>query len=339
MSLLEFSGVWHGALRDATFRLDKGLHVALGTPADGARELVALPAGTGRPRRGRVTLNGAQPHSDPALRRRVGALLAEEQLFPARTLGASLSRTLELRQQDERDVLGALGLDAWASRPLASLSERERRSAALALALATREPALIALYEPLGDVATLARPRVHDRLMALAKGDACVLVVTSSVRDAVALGGTLWLLDRGRLVRSAATALPTEIAPGAPAHFVVRVAEAKRLAARLSDESAVGGVEWDERRLPHELHVRGDDPNDVALAVARAARAEDISIAAIHPVLPPLEVVRAASAGGLQAAYERGYRAMQTRAAHALSARPVYGGAPEHDEGKKGGGA
>lgn len=340
MSALEFFDVWHGALRAATFRLEGGLNVALGTPADGARELVDLAAGAVRPRRGRVTLDGVAPHSTPALRRRIGALLAEEQLLPARTLAESLARALELRGEDEhKDVLGSLGLGAWATRPVAPFTARERRSAALALALATPEPALLALYEPLGDVDAQARSPVRERLAAWAGRSTCVLVVTSSVRDAVALGGALWLLGRGRLVRAPSTATPAEVAPGAPAHFVVRAAEARRLATRLCGEPEVAGVEWDDQRMAHELHVHGDEPNDLALAIARAARAENVAITAIHPVLPSLEIVRAANVGALQAAYERGYQAMRAAATQGddvRAARPVYGGG---NQGSQGGGA
>lgn len=332
MSILEFSNVWHGTLRAATFRIGPGLHVVLGTPKDGRLELIELAAGIVRPRRGRVTLDGASPHTNPALRGRIGALLSQEQLFPARTLGASLTRALELRRQERaRDVLDGLGLGGWVTRPLASLSEREHRSAALALALATPEPALVALDDPLGGVAAPAASRLPERLAALAE-HACVLVATSSVRDAVLLGGTLWLLGRSGLARAPAAA-PVELAPGAPAHFVVRTTEARRLATRLCSEPAVAGIDWDDQRRAHEVHVRGDEPSEVALAIARAARAENVSVAAIQPMLPPLDVVQAASSGALQAAYEQGYRATLRRASAAahgggLAARPVYAGGP-----------
>lgn len=323
MTVLELSAVTHGALVGAGLSLGAGVHAVLGTPADGTTDLVAIAAGIVRPRRGRVLVAGHEPHRSPDIRRRIAALLARERLIPAATVQASVARALAIAGAESAPagVLEASGLGSWAARPLTSLDAAERRSVALAIALARREPLLVALHEPLG-VPGAARRQVKERIARLAERGACVLCTTASARDGGELSSSLLLLDRGRVVRRAAPSLGVDLAPGTVPDFVVQSDNPRLLTAGLSADPAVTGVEWDQQHSPRAIRVRGTDPAELALAIARAALSQSIQVSSVSPALPALEIVRGASDGLGRAAYEQAYRKAQEQARAPLRAEP-----------------
>lgn len=326
MSVLELSAISEGALVALELSLDAGVHVVLGAPADGTRELIAVATGLARPRRGGVRVAGREPHASPEVRRRTASLLAEERLIPAATVSASVARALSIageRKCAPADVLGAAGLGSWADRPPASLDAAELRAVALAVALARDKPVLVALHEPLC-VPGVPRQLVLDRVARLAEEGACVLCTTASAGDGTALSSSLLLLDRGRLVRQAAP-LPVELAPGSVPDFVVRSDDPRRLAAELAGEAAVTGVDWDQQQSPGAIRVRGADPAELALAIARVAISRSIHISTLSATLPTLDVVRGASAGLERAAYEQAYRRAQAQARASFRAEPRRG--------------
>ena len=94
---LVFSGVFAPPLNGASITLGPGIQVVLGTEIDGTQALVLLAAGVGAPRRGSVRVSEVDPRSAPALRRRIGALFAEETLPPAATVSGALSFALRAR--------------------------------------------------------------------------------------------------------------------------------------------------------------------------------------------------------------------------------------------------
>lgn len=332
MSVLELSAVAVDGLRGADLTLDAGVHAVLGAPADGTSELVAVATGIIRARRGRVRVQGQDPFSSPEARRSTAALLPEERLIPARSVAASVARALALAGEKpgtQDDALAALGLGSWANRRPASLGAGELRAVALSLALARPKPSVVALYEPLG-VPGVTRQVVLDAMARLAAAGACVLCVTASARDAGEASSTLHLLHRGRFVRRATLPLPTELAPGTTPDFVVQSDDPRRLAAALSAESVVAGVEWNQEQSPDEIRVRGTDAAELALVIARVAVAAPVRVRAVSPALPSLDVVHGASDGLARSAYEQAYYLAQAQARAALRVEPRRGvpGAP-----------
>ncbi len=324
--MLELSGVTHGGLRGADLSLDAGMQAVLGAPTDGTHELVAVATGMARARRGQVRVAGRDPFSSPETRRSIAALFPKEGLIPTNSVTASVARALSLAGEEAAapDALAAVGLGHWAERRPDSLDAGELRAVALSIALARRKPTLVALHEPLS-VTGVARQVVLDAVRRLAEAGSCVLCATASARDAGELSSALLLLDRGRFVRRATPPLATELAPGTVPDFLVQTDDPRQLAAALSAETAVVGVEWNQQRSPDELRVRGTDASELALAIARVAVAETIAVRAVSPALPSLDVVRGASAGLARGAYEQAYRAAQSRAR-----------APERQEPRRG---
>ncbi|MFO7181591.1 MAG: hypothetical protein DIU78_023010, partial [Pseudomonadota bacterium] len=234
MTALEFVHAVAGGLGPLELTLEPGLHVVLGASNPDLACLIELSTGMRAPRRGRVQIDGIDVHASPVLRKRIASVLAHEELPPGRDVRTALARALSLRgvQASADALLEEVGASALAARDPRRLDARERRLAAFALALALNDAPLLALADPLGLAPDVPHDFVIERCRAHAER-AIVLVATPSLADAVRLGGSCLLLERGRLT-TVQNGAPT-VAPG----LVVRSAAARRLAALLAAEPAV----------------------------------------------------------------------------------------------------
>lgn len=297
MSTLAFEAVSHLELRALSAAFDAQRHVVLGTEADGTSTLLMLAAGFVPPAQGRVLLGSAAPSRSCALRRQVASLLADEALPPARTVGAALELALRARGdgRSAHSVLDLAGLAGWAVRRPSTLTPRDTRAVALALALSHPRPALLALHEPLAAVGALSQAFILDALTHFS--GAIVLCSASRLEDAARLGRIAGKLESGKWL-GPEHALP----PQASITLRVRTPEPRRLAARLSEAPDVSAVEWSGGQ---ELLVRGSELERLAHSVVANARAEAIRIDALKQSMPALEELAAARAGLAQAAFER----------------------------------
>jgi len=202
-------------IRDS-FTLDVQLSVTPGPTAlvgpNGAGKSTVLRAilGAVPVRRGRIVLDGqtlldtARGVSIPTEERRVAWVPQEYALFPHLTVLENVTFGIPGSAGRARAgaVMDQLGLAPLRSRRPGALSGGERQKVALARALAA-EPRALLLDEPLAalDAETRETTRVllADTLARLAIPS---LVVTHEMRDVVALGGPVVLLEGGR-VRSA----------------------------------------------------------------------------------------------------------------------------------------
>jgi ABC-2 type transport system ATP-binding protein len=294
------------------------MQVVLGRPSDGSEVLVELATGSRRPRSGQVRLDGVDPARSPALRRRIGSLLAREDLPPGKCVADSLGLLVGARGDPAAArALELIGLGHWTTRGTTTLSAAETRSVMLALALSTNDPLALLLFEPLADLPGISAELVLERLHRAAASGTCVLGVTSSPRDAAALGGTLWLLERGGIVPSAPS--PAGLVPGSNPEWLVRTPEARELAARLLELPDVTEVAFDAVRSPSELRVRCLDPERASLIILETARRAGARVEALRWVVPTLDEIQAARAAALRGAYESAYHA-------ARRALPTSGG-------------
>ena len=202
-------------VRDS-FTLDVQLSVTPGPTAlvgpNGAGKSTVLRAilGAVPVRRGRIVLDGqtlldtARGVSIPTEERRVAWVPQEYALFPHLTVLENVTFGIPGSAGRARAgaVMDQLGLAPLRTRRPGALSGGERQKVALARALAA-EPRALLLDEPLAalDAETRETTRVllADTLARLAIPS---LVVTHEMRDVVALGGPVVLLEGGR-VRSA----------------------------------------------------------------------------------------------------------------------------------------
>lgn len=302
MSQLVLRGVWSRALKHVTLACGPGLHVVLGSSADGAEELIELAAGVASPRRGGVWLEDREPSKTPDLRRRIGSLLGAENLTGTGAVGAWLEELRELRRGDLAASLARYAPHVSRERPLASLSATERRALALAVALADPEPLSLALYDPESALVAPVRDAGLERVRELAQR-AIVLVAVPSVTAARRLAGTLHVLDRGVLSRSPSHAWPNALTPGLGAWLLVECERPRELLAALAQCPEVEEARYDAGRAAKHVRVRGGDIEGLSLAVSGAAVRSRAGVHALRVAAPDLETVHGASLGLADAAY------------------------------------
>lgn len=291
-----------GALVGMTLALGPGTHALLGTPEDGTGAAFEIATGARTPARGRVTVGGVDPARSPVVRARIGALGVEPQLPSTRTVDTALRTALRARGDVARDpeaVLRGLGLSHLRPRSLRSLSFAEERAVELALALSTPSPILLALHEPLMDVAVARTALVRDRVRQLADAGACVLVTTSSPADARTLADHVVVLQRGEVPREIREG--EGVARPALAELTAWVSRgARELTAALAKKTAVHAVNWEDAALAAPgsadaaitaVRVRGHDLEALSLALTDAAVEVEAAVEAIVQGAPSLESI------------------------------------------------
>jgi ABC-2 type transport system ATP-binding protein len=291
------TGLSRGALAGVSLELGAGVHAALGTPEDGTLALAAVIAGARAPLRGKVTVTGRDPARVAFVRARIGALGAEPRLPPAPTVREAVRLAMRARGEtgDRFDgVLDPLGLSPLQARNPRSLSFAEQRAVELALALSTPAPVLLALHEPLADVALPRIEALQLRLREAAASGACVLVTTSSPADARSLADRVLVLHRGIVAREARGGGGLVLDEGISLQVWVR-AGARALAAALGEHPEVRAVSWRESPEGALVEVSGDRAETCALALADAALAAGVEIEAMVESAPTLGDVRAAT--------------------------------------------
>ena len=204
---LELEVVRDGFTLDAQLSLGPGPTALVGPNGAGKSTLLRALLGAVPVRRGRIVLDGrtlldtAREVAVPAEDRRVAWVPQDYALFPHLTVlenvafgspgPAGRARALEVMEQ--------LGLTPLASRRPGALSGGECQKVALARALGG-EPRALLLDEPLAaldaDTRETTRTRLAETLCRLAIPS---LVVTHEMRDVLALGGPVVLLEAGRV--------------------------------------------------------------------------------------------------------------------------------------------
>ena len=297
-----------GTLTSVTVALGAGVFAFVGAPEDGTFALFDAITGARAPLRGRVTIAGALPTRSAPLRARIGTLAPEPVLPASRTVAEAVDMAQKARgeaQARPMEVLASLGLEHLAARNPSALSFAESRAVELALALSTPSPLLVALHEPLADVAVNLLGVVRERIRQLAASGACVVVTTSSPADARALGDDVIVLHRGAIASGMASA---DVLPGTVPLLVAWVRHAEqheglapiRLLARvLSARPEISSVAWNDNQdassQASEIRLSGRDIDACALALADAATEVGAVIEAIAPASPGLTRLRAAT--------------------------------------------
>ena len=204
---LELEVVREAFLLEVTLSLPGGPTVLVGPNGAGKSTLLRAILGAIPVRRGRILLDGhtlldtARGISLPAEERRVGWVPQEYALFPHLTVleNVTFGSPGPAGRTRAGTVLDQLGLGPLAGRRPAALSGGERQKVALARALAA-EPRALLLDEPLAaldaDTRETTRALLAETLRQVAIPS---LVVTHDMRDVVALGAPVVLLESGRV--------------------------------------------------------------------------------------------------------------------------------------------
>ena len=203
----------------ADFDTSRGPVVVTGPNGSGKTSLLLMILGVRRPERGHVSIAGsplfdAEKGVDlPVEARRIGYLPQSFGLFPHLSAAENVEFALacrapsipaRARRERARELLAELGMEALARARPSALSAGERQRVALARAMAA-EPRALLLDEPFAalDIGTRRQVRVflHDYLTRL---QLPTVVVSHDAKDAQAIGGTIAVLEAGRVVQTGA---------------------------------------------------------------------------------------------------------------------------------------
>jgi len=143
------------------------------------------------------------------LRRRTGYVIQEAGLFPHFTVADNVALVPQLDGWDEarihgrvHELLDLVGLDPerFAERYPRELSGGQRQRVGVARALAA-DPPLLLMDEPFGALDPLTRASLQREFAELkARLGKTVIFVTHDVREALALGSRIALMDKGQIV-------------------------------------------------------------------------------------------------------------------------------------------
>jgi ABC-type thiamine transport system ATPase subunit len=320
VSGLVLEKVWSTPLAGVSLELRGGVCVVVGDEADGTGELALLCAGVRAPRRGRVALDGRAPFASPTCRRGIASLLPDETLPPGLDVRGWLAPLEGLIGVSAAAVLDDAALEP--TRALTDLTSAERRSLALALALAHPRPRLVVLHDPLASGDADVRQRTLSRITELGRSSA-VLVTTPALADARRIAGSVYRLDRGLLTPAPQAAWPGGTNAGGAVVIDIEADEPRALLAMLALAPAITELRFDE--IHGLISARGTELEPLANAIARAAIDARTTLRLLRPQTDDLEAARALHTGSLHAAYA----ASRNRAQSGVITRSSEGGSRE----------
>jgi ABC-2 type transport system ATP-binding protein len=281
-------------------RLDNGVHALLGARQDGVALVLALLTGRARARAGLLRVLGTHPE-DHRTARAVAYVPLDATLPDALRVHEALDIAAQIRGESHDPAekrLDGLGIGPLAARSVRSLAPDEARAVAIAEAL-TSGARLVAIEEPLVRVDPRAAARIPDRLSEHAEKGACVVVSTSSSRDASELADDVFCFQRGALIRQVSAhetlAIRTPSQAGAAASLHILSSDPRALVAELAREQAAETLETRGRAVI----ARGLDLPALAAAVGRAITRAEVDVESIRTDAPPLDFLqRPAPMGG-----------------------------------------
>lgn len=217
-----------GVLHDVTASIDRGEVVCvIGPSGSGKSTLLRLAAGLELPTSGVAKLDGApigwrvaagrpvpMGNAEAARQRsRMGVVFQHFELFPHLTIlqNVSLSPRLVLKRSrsevetNARDILGKVGLGAFAARYPSQLSGGQQQRAAIARALAMR-PELMLFDEPTSALDPELVGEVLAVMRAVADEGMTMMVVTHEMQFAREIADRVFFMDAGRIVEQGVSA-------------------------------------------------------------------------------------------------------------------------------------
>lgn len=217
--MIEFYGVrkvypgQHEALRDITFRIDKGEFAFLVGPSGaGKSTLLRLIYREEKPTQGVILVSGTnlaklKRRQVPALRRQVGVVFQDFRLLPERTVYENVAFALRVMEVAPREikrrvpqVLALVGLEDKLRAYPGQLSGGEQQRVAVARAIVGRPVVLIA-DEPTGNLDPQSAWDVMQLLLEINQMGTTVVMATHAKNLVDTVRRRVIAIDRGVVVR------------------------------------------------------------------------------------------------------------------------------------------
>ena len=200
---------WYGhvlGVSDITYSLRGGIVGLLGPNGAGKSTLIKLIAGLVRPSRGTLSVFGANPFEDVAVRRRIGYAPEHEKTYDeltARELVTALAEHAGVPRnragKAAEDALADMGMQKAMDRRVKGFSKGMRQRVKLATAIAHR-PELLLLDEPLTGVDPVARADIVERIKKLGENGTTIVVSSHVLYEIEALTSEIVVIYRGQVL-------------------------------------------------------------------------------------------------------------------------------------------
>ncbi|MDB5473527.1 MAG: transporter ATP-binding protein [Devosia sp.] len=191
--------------------------VIVGTSGSGKTTLMRMINKLVEPSSGRIRIDGQDIAGIPAfqLRRRIGYAIQGHGLFPHRTVGQNIATVPKLLGWDKDqtaarvdELLSLFQLDPaqFRNRMPHELSGGQQQRVGVARALAAK-PNILLMDEPYGALDPVIRAKAQQDLLAIQRRfGTTIVLVTHDMEEAIHLGTTIAVMDKGRLLQCATPA-------------------------------------------------------------------------------------------------------------------------------------
>ncbi len=222
--------------------------VVVGTSGSGKTTLMRMINKLVEPTSGQIRIDGEDIAAIPAyeLRRRIGYAIQGHGLFPHRTVGQNVATVPKLLGWDKRktaervdELLTLFQLDPaqFRDRLPHELSGGQQQRVGVARALAA-SPNILLMDEPYGALDPVIRAKAQEDLLAIQRRfGTTVVLVTHDMEEAIHLGDTIAVMDKGKLLQCAK---PSDIISNPATPFVAELIGTSERPFRLLSLARVG---------------------------------------------------------------------------------------------------
>lgn len=205
--------------------------VIVGTSGSGKTTLMRMINKLVEPTSGHIRIDGQDIASIPAyeLRRRIGYAIQGHGLFPHRTVGQNVATVPKLLGWDKAktanrvdELLSLFQLDPgqFRDRMPHELSGGQQQRVGVARALAAG-PNILLMDEPYGALDPVIRAKAQEDLLSIQRRfGTTIVLVTHDMEEAIHLGDTIAVMDKGKLLQAAP---PAEIIARPATPFVAEL--------------------------------------------------------------------------------------------------------------------
>lgn len=300
MVAVDSASKWFGdvvAVSDVSFALGPGVTALLGPNGAGKSTLLRMLCGLTPPDRGTVSVLGAHPSTDLAVRARIGIVPQQEAVFEALEAFAFVRLAAVLNGLANptavaRWALDVVELDADDPRKVTQYSKGMRQRVKLAQAL-VNDPALLILDEPLTGLDPRQRNHMIELFARLGTEGRCVLVSSHVLDEVERFGSRVLVVAQGRLAAMGDFRAIRELMDEHPHRIRVRTDRPRELATELLARAGVLAVRLEPAlgARPPGVEVDTTDAPRFRRQVAVAAREVDATLLEVTPLDDDLDSV------------------------------------------------
>lgn len=280
------------AVSNVTFKIGAGVTALLGPNGAGKSTLLRMLSGLASPSSGEVRVLGRNLREDIGLRRHVGLVPQQEELFEYMRIYEFVRLAADLcgipnAMTAAAKAISLVGLDPSDKRRLSTYSKGMRQRAKIAQAI-VHEPSVLFLDEPLTGLDPPQRNRLIDLFHVIADAGRCVLVSSHVLEEVQRMGSNVLIMGNGRLLAEGDYKAIRSLMNDRPRRFGVAVDSPREFAASLLSR---GLVEYVEIGPGGALRMATQQPRDFFSKVAPIAQEQGVTLSELRPLDADLESV------------------------------------------------